>query len=211
MLRSYAQAVEPMPVALQTNLMPMLFERLRVDKQLIVLDMGPASGATVKFFNQFRCRLSFVDFGGEELLSQQEAEHDEMLSCFRSALNLKPGTKVDLCLFWDLFNYLDQTALRAFLEALEPYVDRNTRGHCLGVLTSRSSLPFYQYGIGSLTSLTQADRHGQQWPVHPHSLRDLSSLLGYFEIRKSRLMQDGRAEYLLSENRDPKPAAGQFL
>jgi hypothetical protein len=35
--------------------------------------------------------------------------------------------------------------------------------------------------------------------------------LDYFEIDKSRLMQDGRIEYLLFENRNPNPSSAQFF
>ena len=212
MRRSYGQDLKPVPPArLQTNLMALLFERLRVDKQLLVLDMGPASGATVRLFNQFRCKLKFLDLCGDDFALDENASHQEMVDYFRSLLDLNAGTKIDIILFWDLFNYLQPAALTAFNEALEPHVDNSTRGHCLGVLSSRNGLPFYQYGIDNLTSLTQTDRCGVQPLVYPHSLRDLSSLLDYFEIDKSRLMQDGRIEYLLFENRNPNPSSAQFL
>ena len=47
-------------------------------------------------------------------------------------------------------------------------------------------------------TLTQCPRSEEQRPVYPHSQRDLNSHLDYFEINKSRLMSDGRVEYLIT-------------
>ena len=42
-------------------LLPKLFEGLRDDERLTILDLGPAAPETVDFFGQFRCRLFFAD------------------------------------------------------------------------------------------------------------------------------------------------------
>ncbi|MGB0448959.1 MAG: hypothetical protein ACPGF6_00105 [Porticoccaceae bacterium] len=201
---------------LHSNLAPLLFERIQVDKQLVVLDVGLAMPATVDLFSNFKCKLIFVDLFSQELLSgscQLETEHqqehpqpthNQLVEQFTAALNLDPKTKIDICLFWDFFNYLDGALVKAFIEALYPYVGENSCGYGLGVLNARRQLPNLQYGIRQLNILSQSQRTGEQRPVYPHSQRDLNNLLGYFDIDKSRLMPDGRVEYLLSQDCDSK-------
>lgn len=189
---------------LPSNLFPMLFEKLRLDERLVVLDIGPATASTVRFFNQFKCRLNFVDLYAADFVvnPKEAATHEELVAQFAAALNLPVGSRLDICLFWDFFTYLDGPGLRAFIEALDPYVDSDTRAHSLGILNARNGLPYCQYGIQSMDRLSQTMKVGDQQPIYPHSQRDLNSLLGYFEIDKSRLMSDCRVEYFLRENRN---------
>ena len=203
---------------LHSNLASLLFERLQTDKQLVVLDIGPAMPTTVDLFANFKCKLIFVDLYSFDLLSggysedcednqhreDQQPTHQQLVEQFTSALNLDPQTKIDICLFWDFFNYLDGTLLKAFVDALHPYINDSTCGYGLGVLNARSQLPNYQYGIKNLDKLHQYLAAEEQRPVYPHSQRDLNNLLGYFDIDKSRLMPDGRVEYFLSQGSDDK-------
>ena len=192
------------PTTLPSNLFPMLFEKVLVGERLLVLDLGQATASTVQFFNQFKCRLNFVDLFSADFVvnPQDEATHEELVAEFQAAINLPAGSRLDICLFWDFFTYLDGPALRAFIEALDPFIDSNTRGHSLGVLNARNGLAYCEYGIQNMDCLHQTNRKGSQLPIYPHSQRDLNSLLNYFEIDKSRLMPDGRVEYFLLENRN---------
>ena len=197
---------------LHSNLAPLLFEKVQVDKQLVVLDVGLAMPTTVELFSSFKCKLIFSDLYSLEFFSDSDQgqdqdqlpSHQQLVEKFTAALNLNSQTKIDICLFWDFFNYLDGTLLTAFIEALQPYLGENTCGYGLGVLNTRCQLPNYQYGIKKLDQLTQHFCSEEQKPVYPHSQRDLNNLLGYFSIDKSRLMPDGRVEYILSQDVDSK-------
>jgi hypothetical protein len=198
---------------LPSNLFPMLFEQLRLDDRLVVLDMGRATPSTVQFFNQFKCRLSFVDLYSADFVvnPKEEASHEELVAQFQVAINLPIGSRIDICLFWDFFTYLDGPALKAFVEALDPYVDSATRAHSLGILNARNGLPYCQYGIHGVDSLCQTAQVGSQLPIYPHSHRDLNNLLDYFEVDKSRLMPDGRVEYFLCENRNKRAKPNAYF
>tara|TARA_B110001452_G_scaffold283_2_gene258 strand:- start:3423 stop:4067 length:645 start_codon:yes stop_codon:yes gene_type:complete len=195
--------------SLQSSLLPQVFERLPINKRLLVLDVGGAIASTVNFLNQFKCRLSFCDLYAEDFVVRTSAvaTHEERVSRFREALNLEAGTKVDICLFWDLFSYLDGPGLRALMEALDTHIGRDTLGYSIGVHHVDAPLPFIQYGIERPTQLRQVHRAGIQSRVYLRSQRDLHHLLGCFEIEKCRLLAGGRVEYLLLENRhdDTKP------
>ena len=48
----------------------------------------------------------------------------------------------------------------------------------------------------------QIDNIGAQPTVFARSQRELNNLIDYFAIDRGRLISEGRAEYLLFENRD---------
>jgi len=191
---------------LRSNLVGALFNSLPTERQLVVLDVGMAMAATVDLFSQFKSKLLFVDLYSEPFIrvndfevdqSGQKAQHQQLVAQFRQALGLDKNLIIDICLFWDFFNYLDATLLKAFVEALEPNIASHTLGYGLGVLNSRCQLPHSCYGLMAEDCLTQCPRGGEPSPVYPHSQRDLNSCLDYLEIDKSRLMSDGRVEYLV--------------
>ncbi|MDG1310791.1 MAG: hypothetical protein P8P26_01865 [Porticoccaceae bacterium] len=203
-----AQKNEPMlSRVLRSNLFGQLFERVRPGQCLLVLDMGYASSSTVQFFNWLKCRLNFLDISSPDFLGQrpEEAGHDELVEYFQAGLDLKPDMVIDICLFWDFFNYLDRQSLKAFIVALSPYIDNYSRGYSLGLLNARNHLPHCRYGIESANRHSQCEITGDQPQIYPHSQRDLSDLLDFFEIDTSRLMPHGRIEYVLFENRSSRP------
>ena len=189
---------------LHSNLAAAMFNSLQTDRRLVVLDVGMAMAATVGFFSQFKSKLLFVDLYSEAFVAEinEEVSHQQLVAQFRQALAIDDNCIIDICLFWDFFNYLDGTLIKAFIEALQPYVDEHTRGFGLGALNSRCQLPNSSYGLMTEDKLTQCPRSDEQRPVYPHSQRDLNSYLDYFEINKSRLMSDGRVEYLITRCND---------
>jgi len=131
-----------------------------------------------------------------------DLSHEELVAQMTELLNLDANIKIDICLFWDLFNYLNDAMIKALIEALEPHINHSTSGYVIGTRDSRNQLPFYQYGIVDKNNLTENDGSGIQGTIYPRSQRDLNKLIDYFEIDRGQLLSEGRAEYLLFENRD---------
>ena len=192
-----------MPV-LQSNLLPTVFKRLDLETRIVVLDMGPAASSTVSFFNHFKCRISFVDIYSEQFITCPDSDlsQDELVAQMTKSLSLDVNIKIDICLFWDLFNYLNDAMIKALIEALEPHINHSTSGYVIGTRDSRNQLPFCRYGIVDKNNLTENNASGTQGTIYPRSQRDLNRLIDYFEIDSGRLLSEGRAEYLLFENRD---------
>jgi hypothetical protein len=192
-----------MPV-LQSNLLPTVFRRLDLETRIVVLDMGPAASSTVSFFNHFKCRISFVDIYSEQFITCPDSDlsQDELVAQMTKSLSLDVNIKIDICLFWDLFNYLNDAMIKALIEALEPHINHSTSGYVIGTRDSRNQLPFCRYGIVDKNNLTENNASGTQGTIYPRSQRDLNRLIDYFEIDSGRLLSEGRAEYLLFENRD---------
>ena len=88
-----------------------------------MLHVGPALPETVEFFSTFRCRVHFVDLFSELPIPSSENNADQDLNqWFTDVLAIQAGTLFDVCLFWDLFNFLERDAIAAFA-AQYPEVD----------------------------------------------------------------------------------------
>ena len=186
---------------LHSKILESLFEQLDVGVGtcLTVFDVGPAVSETVDFFAQTRCRLHFADLFSERFVRHQQHNAAEgiLLKNFQRALHFPPDTKIDICLFWDFLNYLDEPALGAFNAALRPFMHKGTLAHGFGVLNAKTTLLNKQYGLADRDTIVVRSRHEEQLVPHPHSLAHLKRTLCGFDINRSTLLSDGRLAMLL--------------
>lgn len=183
---------------LQSKLFASLFEGVDASRPLIVLDVGSATPETVNFFSNFRCRLHFADLLTAPIVQHQKKNTIESVldKQFNRLLDFPPTTKFDICMFWDILNYLDVPAFRAFNKALSPYVDENTRGHAFGVLNKKTILVQQDYGIREGGTLCVKHHTGKELQSYPHPQAEVNDLLNCFKINKRLLLPDGRLEML---------------
>ena len=204
LVKTFPMPVNQEPKAVPSFLLPDLFKCLDVKNRLVVLDMGHAISSTVKYFSQYRCQLNFIDLYSEDCIAlpNPDLNHQQKVDSLRYLLNLGSSTKVDICLFWDVFSYLDDNFVRALIEALEPNISETTGALIINPRDSRRHLPFYRYGISDESHFTQTENSGIQPAIFPRSQRDLNNLIDYFAIDRGRLMSESRAEYLLLVDRE---------
>lgn len=183
-----------------STLLPRLFERASEDTRLTVLNIGPALPETVAFFSDFRCRLYFADLFSELPLALPEdvagAPGDYLEHRLRDALALPAGTAIDICLFWDLFNFLDADALTALAAVLRPHLHEDSVAHGFSVHNTRAPQGRYLYGINSMDELNLRRRPTPVPGYAPHSQSRLKSLLGGLRVERSLLLPDSRLELL---------------
>ena len=202
--KTFPMPVQQGPNVVPSCLLPDLFKRLDGNNRLVVLDMGYAISSTVRYFSQYRCQLNFIDLYSEDCIAlpSPDLNHQQKVDSLRYLLNLGPSTKIDICLFWDVFSYLDDSFVRALIEALEPNISETTGALIINPRDSRRHLPFYRYGISDESHFTQTENSGIQPAIFPRSQRDLNNLIDYFAIDRGRLMSESRAEYLLLVDRE---------
>jgi hypothetical protein len=197
--------------SLPTRLIPDMLERLKGKSPLMVLDVGMGVHETVEFFGTRRCRLHFSalhevlhppptiaqeqKFG--ELPDKQAQDallYQAWLQRFAAQMNYHPGTKFDLCLFWDFFNYLDDMALKAFSEVLSPYLSADTLAHAYLMQKPEHGLLNREYGICSASEISV--RHGPygHLPSNPRPQARVVAMLKDFSINHSVLRRDGLLE-----------------
>jgi len=193
-------AVQAMSRTQQTLLFPTLFKRIKLDRRLSVLEIGPALPETIEFFSQFRCRLHFAAMYTDPVLEMQSGEYTEadLAEHIERSFGFPKDTRFDLCLFWDFLNYLDDKALRAFNTALRPYLYKSTRAHAFTVRTLNTKFANQLYGIEQAHMFSIRPRSGKQARTTPHTQAILVNLLSNFDIDQGMLLPDGRLEVLMT-------------
>jgi len=184
-----------------SRLLPSLFGGLN-PRRLRVFDAGPANPESIRFLGQVPSRIHVLDLYSERLVREQQSglSEQEMKLEFQEILGFKVGTLIDVCLFWDVLNYLSRPALRAFSAALKPYVHPGTRAHGFSVLNIETPLRNQQYGILDESSISVRPGRREQLDYYPHSHEELNQCLYCFQVGRGWLLPDGRPEILLNAN-----------
>jgi len=195
------------PGSFPSQLLPTVLDGFAASPQqpLRVLDLGPASGATIGFFGQFRCLLHVCALHPDELPPQDRDETDPRVleAHFYQLLDLPAGSQFDICLYWDFLNHLDDDGVRALSRVLRPHFHSATRGHCFAILNNRgnqnrgSLFRHQNYGVLTANLLRATGGDENRLLSHPHSPSRLNDLLYELEVHRSVLRPDGRLEVLL--------------
>lgn len=190
-----ASAVSRQP----SKLLAGLFRNIDPEQRLTVLEIGTALPETVDFFSDYRCRLHFLDLYDVPFLrdSAEPLSAQELRKAFSKQFNFPEDTRIDICLFWDFISFLDDAALRAFNDALKPFVHPNTRGHGFGVHHLAVKLEHLQYGIVDQGHVSMRKRPQADMSYHPHSQIEMADMLNMFTFERGLLLPNGKLEMLL--------------
>jgi hypothetical protein len=172
-----------------------------MEQAVTVFHVGPAVPETVDFFANYRCKLHFIDVFAELPIVANEdnpqSAAEQVLQQFATILRFPPDTRFDICLFWDVFNFLDRTAVNAFLSVLQPHLKAGSVAHAFSVHNRKMPRLDYSYGIRDLHTLTCRTKRTIAAPYAPYSQRELTELLYCFNVERSVLLPDSRLELLL--------------
>ena len=160
-----------------STLLSSLFTQFDMEQRLTVLHIGPALPETVEFFSRFRSKLFFVDVFSELPIELEEEVGPSLEQQFAELLDIPPATRLDICLFWDLFNFLDSAAIAAFLAALRPHLHPASLAHGFAVYNLRSPQGDQLYGISEMDALNVRSRASILPGYAPHPQSKLKNLL----------------------------------
>lgn len=116
---------------------------------------------------------------------------------FAELLQFPAHTVFDICLFWDVFNFLDNAAINAFLTVLRPHLKATTMAHAFSVHNLKTPQGDHLYGINQMDTLSCRSHRATLPGYTPHSQMELKELLYCFRIERSVLLPDSRLELLL--------------
>ncbi len=165
-------------------------------ERVTVLDVGPALPETVAFFSAAPCTLHIVDLFSALPLSVGETDPG-LGEQLQALLSLPPGIRFDICLFWDLFNYLPEDAARALLQLLRPHLHAGTRAHAFGVHKRGAPEESRVHGIQSADMLSLRPRRQPLAGYAPMPQAQLQAVMADFRFERSVLLADSRLELLL--------------
>jgi hypothetical protein len=184
--------------ALQSSkLLSSLFAKIEDDEHVRVLHIGPALPETIDFFSQFRCKLYFVDLFDELPISANEDNEPSLEQTFTQLLDFESDVQLDICLFWDFFNFLDSDAISAFMTVLKPHLHPDTLAHAFAVHKLRSEQGNQLYGIADTDKINIRTRSTLLPSYAPQPQATLKRLLNCLNFDRSVLLPDGRLELLL--------------
>jgi len=185
------------PVTQQSKLLPSLFDQIDEGQCLRVFHVGPALPETVDFFSRYRCKLHFVDLFAELPIVSNEEDNPSLGQQFGDLLQFSPETRFNICLFWDLFNFLGSDAITAFLKELRPYLRSGCLAHGFTVHNLKTAQSNQLYGIGESDTLRLRNRPAELPGYAPHNQSQMKTLLSGFTFERSVLLPDSRLELLL--------------
>lgn len=181
-----------------SQLLGALFESVSEERPLTVLDAGPAVQETVDFLSRYRCRLHVLDLFSDLPIEADDEGGISLQDRFQELLQFPRGTLFDICLFWDLFNYLGEEGVRLLGEQLRPHIAAHTLGHAFGAHNPRSPQRDCTFSIIAPDTLQVRDRPARLRGYAPLPQSRLQAALGCFTTKRSVLLSDGRLELLLA-------------
>lgn len=187
----------PKPSTQASKLLPSLFQHFDGEQVVTVLHVGLALPETVDFFSNYRCKLHFIDVFSALPIVAVEEETPTPEQQLQALLKFPADTLFDVCLFWDLFNFLDEDAIKAFLTLLQPHLKNSCMAHAFSVHNRKIPQKDHVYGIQQIDTLSVRSRHATPPGYAPHSQRELTALLDCFRLERSVLLPDSRLELLL--------------
>lgn len=188
-----------MPGRKNARLFPDLFRGIDPSERLKVLEIGRALPETVNFFSRYKCRLQFADiWSASDLLAHQDRKSEAELAVgLRKAMDLPKNAKFDLCLFWDVMQFLSGPAIRALCGVLEGHIHAGTHGHAFGVHSVLTTCDRAEYAIIGPSEFQLKPSRIPDLQYRPHPQAELTELLTVFKIERAMLMADGTVEMLL--------------
>ncbi|MEE4146049.1 MAG: hypothetical protein V2I26_14690 [Halieaceae bacterium] len=179
-------------------LLPSLFEHVEEGQRLTVLHIGSATPETVAFFSRYRCKLHFIDlFGDLATLAPSEDATVYLPQTLLDLMQIPAGTRFDLCLFWDLFNFLERDAIAALAQVLAPHLRDTTLAHGFAVHSLKTPQSGKIYSIKDVDQIGTRPRPALLPGYKPCNQGQLERVLDCFSVTRSVLLPESRLELLL--------------
>ena len=189
---STAAAVAELPVHRSLGLAALLAE-LRRERKPQVLDLGAAVGSNVEFLSRFECKLYIEDLYSA-LSAKSGGDADERF--FAELLPLPEGTRIDVVLAWDLFNYLNRKELARLAEHLARFCRPGALLFTL--MSTQKEIPAQpiRFKIVDEEKLLYDLRTSSTRPSPRFAPAEVRDLLRGFRVDRSFLLRHGIQEYL---------------
>ena len=115
-----------------------------------------------------------------------------------AALDLPGDMRFDLCLFWDLFDFLEDAAVSALQDVLRPHLHPASMGHGFAAHNARVRPPDRTYAIKTTSELAVRSLPEPRPGYVARGQGPLKSLLSRFTFGRTVLLPDKRLEFLIS-------------
>lgn len=172
--------------------------QMRAGNRWVILDLGPANAATIRYLNEFRCRLDIADMPAWlHRLSSDEEEDIDLRQRAESILPVRGEEPTDIVFSWDLFNYLDRPALKAVAERIAARARSGTFVHSL-IVYSSSRMPVSpsMYYPGDDDYLNTLPVTTEERDAPRYTPDDLARCMPAYRVERAMLLNNGMQEFL---------------
>lgn len=185
----------------QTPLLGRLFDTIKEDRRLVVMDFGTGSSALLNSLQPHRARLDVMAISTQlDVWSGLETKEERAraLADYLARFKLEPS---DWVLCWGMLNYLDAPMMGQLTEQLLPHLKPNARIHALVEYSSptmpttppRCHLSFHEgrahLDIETDPSTTASPRY---------TPKRLEGMLTGLKTENTILLSNGMQEYIFS-------------
>lgn len=176
-----------------------LFHQLRPERRYNILDLGAAFGANVDFFSQFSRKIYIEDLYRTLTSFDFFPPEDESsyAALFEYLLPYQAGTRFDVILAWDLFNYLERDEYLHLTRRLSKF---SYPGSLLfALISTQKHIPEKptNYKIINQQSLLYEKSSTVLRPCPRYEQTDIQHLMPRFRVTSSFVLKNGIKEYLL--------------
>ena len=184
-----------------------LFQEIRRDRKLQVLDLGSAVGSNVEFLSRYDCKLYIEDLYAALAARGPAVGEGEQAGpqFFADFLPLPETVRLDVVLAWDTFNYLSRRELSYLVDRLRRYCQPGTLIFSLISILKQIPAQPIRFRIVDEEHLAYDLRTAALRPSPRYAPAELTEILSGFRVDRSYLLRHGIQEYLFVRDRDDAP------
>ncbi len=170
------------------------------DRKVEILDLGAACGETLAFYSGLSCRLHFADSYADMKGRPRDEEEttDDILAAYAAALPFRSGTRFDLILSWDLFNYLSREEIEGLTRHLRRFSSDSAPLVSLIWNTPKIPAQPHHYAIVDAETLEYRPTTTSERPGPRYKEPDLLRAMDGYRVRRSFLLRHGVQEYVFA-------------
>jgi hypothetical protein len=185
------------PVAHNSLGLQALCQRLQDVTRCDILELGPARSGNIQFWSQWSPSIYVADLRASLPLPALPSENPDAPGYDWAHILDLPGNRgFDVILTWDLFNYLDLTAISGLIRYLRCFCRPDTV--LLTMIYDQKQMPdeITVYRIKDDAHLIYENSFSKMRDCPRHQPRALSAALGQFRTSNSFRLRNGIIEYL---------------
>jgi len=205
--KEHGQPAESSPEVHRSLGLAALFQEIRRDRKLQVLDLGAAVGSNVEFLSRYDCKLYIEDLYAALAARGPAVGEGEQAGpqFFADFLPLPDTVRLDVILAWDTFNYLSRRELAYLVDRLRRYCQPGTLIFSLISILKQIPAQPIRFRIVDEERLAYDLRTAALRPSPRYAPAELTEILSGFRVDRSYLLRHGIQEYLFVRDNDEAP------
>jgi hypothetical protein len=194
---------KPEPILYNSLGLQALCQRLHGAASCNILELGPVRSVNIDFWSRFSPSIYIADLRSSLPLPVLLSEDSEVIAPdWDRLLGLPDGRSFDVVLAWDLFNYMELSALSGLVEYLKRFCRPGTV--LFSMIFDQKEMPdqITIYGIADESRLKYEYAGPQMRACPRHQPRAVAGVMSRFRTSESFRLKNSVVEYLFEYEGD---------